>query len=116
MMTLPNSKLCAAAVLTCLTISQVGASDDSVKITQKGKQFSEKQVALKTGQDIVFVNDDNVAHNVYTIVNGKKRDLGLQKPKEEGTIAFDAPGTYRVRCAIHPKMKLVVKVTEGEDN
>ncbi|MEX0298381.1 MAG: cupredoxin domain-containing protein [Kordiimonas sp.] len=115
-MTLSGFKLCATAVLACITFSQTGQADDSVKITQKGKQFSEKKVAIKTGQDIVFVNDDNVAHNVYTIVNGKKRDLGLQKPTEEGSIAFDAPGTYRVRCAIHPKMKLVVKVTDGEGN
>ena len=96
--------LCAA-ILATATLAQ-----DSMRITQKGKQFSEKSVSLSPGQQIVFVNDDNVAHNVYTIVKGKKQDLGLQKPGEEDAIAFDAAGTYRVRCAIHPKMKMLVKV------
>lgn len=85
-------------------------AQDAVRISQKGKQFSEKQLSLKSGQSVVFVNDDSVAHNVYTIVKGKKQDLGLQKPSEEGSIAFDSAGTYRVRCAIHPKMKMVIKV------
>lgn len=85
-------------------------AQDAVRISQKGKQFSEKQLSLQSGQSVVFVNDDTVAHNVYTIVKGKKQDLGLQKPTEEGSIAFDSAGTYRVRCAIHPKMKMIIKV------
>lgn len=93
-----------------LTGLTAASAQDSVRITQQGKQFSEKQITLAAGQTVVFVNDDNVAHNVYTIVKGKKEDLGLQKPSEEGSITFDAAGTYRVRCAIHPKMKMMVKV------
>lgn len=105
-----------ATTLTAIALTGFAAgsavAEDEVKITQKGKKFSEKQITLKPGQKVTFVNDDSVAHNVYTIVNGKKKDLGLQKPSEEGSIAFDAAGTYRVRCAIHPRMKLVVKVEE----
>lgn len=99
-------------VLAGLALVSVAAASaqDPVRITQQGKQFSEKQVTLAAGQSVVFVNDDSVAHNVYTIVKGKKQDLGLQKPSEEGSITFDAAGTYRVRCAIHPKMKMLVKV------
>lgn len=95
-----------------MLITSVGAASalDPVLVTQQGKAFSEKQVSLAPGQAIVFINDDDVAHNVYTIINGKKEDLGLQKPAEEDTITFEIPGTYRVRCAIHPKMKMMVKV------
>ena len=35
-------------------------------ITQKGKQFSETNVAIKKGDTLVFLNDDNVAHNIYS--------------------------------------------------
>lgn len=102
-----NATICLGLLVACTTPS---FSQDNVKITQKGKQFSEKQLSLKAGQSVLFVNDDNVAHNVYTIIKGKKQDLGLQKPNEENSIAFEQSGTYRVRCAIHPKMKMVVKV------
>lgn len=108
-MTSKHTRLFGFGLCVALAASAVTAQD-AVRITQKGKQFSEANVDLTPGQKVVFVNDDNVAHNVYAIVKGKKQDLGLQKPNEEGSIAFDAPGTYRVRCAIHPKMKMVVKV------
>lgn len=101
----------AGALCCAFTIS--ATAEDAVKITQKGKQFSQDQVTLTPGQEILFVNDDTVPHNVYAVVNGKKQDLGLQKPLEEDVIAFEKAGVYRVRCAIHPKMKLVVTV-EGE--
>lgn len=100
--------LCALA--STIVISGVAFAADPVRVTQQGKQFSEKNLSLVAGQEIIFINDDTVAHNVYTIVKGQKRDLGLQKSGEEDSITFDASGTYRVRCAIHPKMKMVVKV------
>jgi len=104
--------ICAGMVALSASIvtSGVALAADPVRVTQQGKQFSEKNVNLSAGQEIIFVNNDTVAHNVYTIVQGKKRDLGLQKSGEEDSITFDAAGTYRVRCAIHPKMKMVVKV------
>lgn len=108
-MTFKHTPLFGLGLCMALTVGAATA-ENAVRITQKGKQFSEANVSLTPGQEILFVNDDNVAHNVYAIVKGKKQDLGLQKPNEEGSIAFEAPGTYRVRCAIHPKMKMVVKV------
>ncbi len=104
--------ICAGLLALTSSIAVSGATfaADPVRVTQQGKQFSEKNLNLVAGQEIIFINDDKVAHNVYTIVKGKKRDLGLQKSGEEDSITFDAAGTYRVRCAIHPKMKMVVKV------
>lgn len=104
--------ICASvfALTASIVASGVTLAADPVRVTQQGKQFSDKNLSLSAGQEIIFVNDDTVAHNVYTIVKGKKRDLGLQKSGEEDSITFDSAGTYRVRCAIHPKMKMVVKV------
>ena len=93
-----------------IAILHTSALAQDVEIKQKGKKFSEKEVSIKAGQTITFVNDDNVAHNVYTIINGEKVDLGLQRVGEKGDITYDEKNTYRVRCAIHPRMKLVVKV------
>lgn len=101
----------AFGVAASLLIGGTAFAQD-IRVTQSGKKFSEAEVNIAPGQKVVFVNDDSVAHNVYTIVKGKKLDLGLQKPSEEGEISFDQAGTYRVRCAIHPRMKMVVKVEE----
>ena len=88
----------------------VAVSAQQVTVTQKGKEFSEKSVTVKVGEEITFINDDSVAHNVYSRVGTQKTDLGLQKPGAEGVLSFDKAGKYRVRCAIHPKMKMTVVV------
>lgn len=95
--------------ITAVTLFGLPVSADQT-VYQKGKVFSEKAVTVKTGEKVLFVNDDAVAHNVYANIKGTKLDLGLQKPGEKGEISFDKPGRYRVRCAIHPKMKLTVTV------
>lgn len=94
-------------ILIFSTLSTIAA--DKV-ITQANKAFSESKVTIKAGDKILFKNDDNVAHNVYTSVAGEKIDLGLQRPGDSGEMSFDEKGNHRVRCAIHPRMKLTVTV------
>lgn len=107
-MTPKYTRTCALS-LGLVTLISINAYADTT-VYQKGKVFSEENVTLKTGEKLLFVNDDSVSHNVYANIKGKKEDLGLQKPGEEGALTFDEPGKYRVRCAIHPKMKLTVAV------
>ena len=45
-------------------ISTGFAADRSIR--QKGKVFSESEVSLKKGETLIFVNDDNIAHNVLS--------------------------------------------------
>jgi len=81
-------------------------------ISQKGKVFSKAEVALKKGDTLVFVNDDNVAHNIYSTSPGNDFNLGSQGPGKSVSVTFDKPGDIDVLCAIHPLMKMKVKVTE----
>ena len=83
---------------------------DPVVVTQKGKAFSAKQVTLKVGDAISFVNDDDITHNVYSRSRGHKFDIGAQRPGTAISHQFTAPGKVKVRCAIHPRMKLTVNV------
>jgi len=83
---------------------------DEIVVNQKGKAFSEKQITLKAGDTISFVNDDDITHNVYSRSKGHRFDIGAQRP---GTVVghqFTEPGKVKVRCAIHPRMKLTVNV------
>jgi len=81
-------------------------------ITQKGKVFSETNVALKKGDTLVFVNDDNVAHNIYSQSPSNEFNLGSVLPGHSVPVTFDKSGDVDILCAIHPLMKMKVKVAD----
>ena len=95
-----------------LLVAASGARAEEIVVGQKGKAFSQAEITLKKGDTIVFVNDDTVTHNVFSRSDGFKFNLALQKPGEQKTIVFDKAGVASIRCAIHPKMDLTVKVEE----
>ncbi|HKA81302.1 MAG TPA: plastocyanin/azurin family copper-binding protein [Xanthobacteraceae bacterium] len=81
-------------------------------ISQKGKVFSETAVQLKKGDTLVFLNDDNVVHNVLSTTPGNVFNLGSITPGHSTPVTFDKTGDVQVLCAIHPSMKMSVKVTD----
>jgi plastocyanin len=80
-------------------------------IGEKGKVFSKEEITIKSGDTIVFINDDNVAHNVMSNEPNNKFNVGLVKPGGSTPVTFKSAGDVPVICAIHPSMKLLVKVT-----
>jgi plastocyanin len=80
-------------------------------IGEKGKVFSKSEITIKAGDTIVFLNDDNVAHNVMSNEQNNKFNVGLVKPGGSTPVTFKTAGDVPVICAIHPSMKLLVKVT-----
>jgi plastocyanin len=95
-----------------VAIGAVWAAGAAVTITQKGKVFSESTVTIKAGQSVRFVNDDTVTHNVFAKGENFSFNLKKQAPGTESTVVFPEEGTYECRCAIHPNMKLEVKVVK----
>jgi plastocyanin len=81
-------------------------------ITQKGKKFSETDVSIKKGDTLVFVNDDNVAHNIYSQSASNEFNLGSVTPGHSVPVTFDKTGDVDILCAIHPLMKMKVKVAD----
>jgi plastocyanin len=80
-------------------------------IEQSGQQFSEKAITLSTGDVVTYANHDDVTHNINVINdNDDATDLGLQKPGQTLTYKFDKAGRFKVRCSIHPSMKMTVNV------
>lgn len=79
-----------------------------VEVHQKGQRFLPAELTVPRGGTLVFVNDDDVAHNAYS--KEGKFTLDVQQPGERSPVTLDVPGTYEVKCAIHPGMKLKVKV------
>lgn len=81
-------------------------------ITEKGKVFSQTEIAVKVGDTVNFVNDDNVAHNVMSESPQSKFNLGLLKPGSSTPVTFNTAGDILIICAIHPSMKMHVKVAQ----
>ena len=103
-----GSIVVATLVLLLLAVS-VRAAITTVE--QSGQQFSEKSLSLAVGDGIMFANHDDVTHNINVINDDDDAaDLGLQKPGENLTYKFDKAGRFKVRCSIHPSMKMSVNV------
>lgn len=89
-----------------------GAFAASKSVYQSGRMFSEKEIVLKRGDTLTFVNDDTVPHNIYSPTPQNVFDLGSQAPGAATDMKFTEVGELEVMCAIHPRMKMRVKVVE----
>jgi plastocyanin len=102
-----------AIIVTALALPALGLSVRAATSTidQVGQRFSEKSIALKRGDAVVFANRDDVTHNITVLDDDDGSvDLGLQKPGQDLAEEFDKAGRFRVRCTIHPSMKMTVNV------
>lgn len=99
--------LTASALLLVMALPSQAAE---VTVIQKDKAFAEKEITVKAGDTINFVNEDTITHNVYSRSKGNKFDVGAQRPGTTVTQSFAQAGKAKVRCAIHPKMKMTVHV------
>lgn len=81
-------------------------------IHQKGRVFSETAVTVKKGEAVTFVNDDNIAHNIFSQGPVQEFNLGTQAPGTSTPVTFSKAGEVTVLCAIHPRMKMVVTVAD----
>ena len=102
----------AVAVAFLLGAGIAVQAAQAITVIQRGLQFNVTSLALAKDDRIVFTNEDDVIHNIHVFGpdNDENTDLGLQKPRATLSYKFDKPGTYRVRCNIHPSMRLTVTV------
>src|SRR5262245_55780704 len=101
----------AVCLLACAALAAPAAAEE-YDVSQKGKVFAPGEIQIKVGDTIVFHNDDQITHNIFSRSENAEFNLKMQPPGEDLAHTFDKPGTAVVRCAIHPKMKLVVQVAE----
>ena len=79
-------------------------------IGQKGRLFRPGAIKVKTGDTVVFKNDDTVTHHIYSSTKGHEFDLETTRPGQDVRRTFSAAGRVDVRCGLHPGMRLVVTV------
>jgi plastocyanin len=108
-----SSRLAAAAAIAFLSGIIVAAeAATTLTVGQHGLVFTQNAASLARGDRIIFTNEDDVIHNIniFGPGNDESTDLGLQKPDATLTYRFDKAGAYRVRCNIHPSVRMAVTV------
>lgn len=83
----------------------------TVGVSQKNRMFQPGVLVLERGDLVEIVNDDGpLLHHAYVATPEFSFDSGEQLPGNHTEVRFTVPGTFTVRCAIHPKMHLYVTV------
>jgi plastocyanin len=85
---------------------------NTVPVSMQGLRFHPTAVSVKTGQTVVWTNDDSVDHNVTATSGGTFHSLAFG---HGGTYRFVAKraGTVKYVCTLHPGMVGSIKVTSG---
>jgi plastocyanin len=77
-------------------------------LAQKDKMFHPHLLVVPVGSSIDFPNLDPFFHNVFSLFNGKRFDLGLYEGHSHRAVRFDREGVSYIFCNIHPDMGAVV--------
>jgi plastocyanin len=101
-----------AVVVAVFVVSLAGvvAARGLYTISQKDKKFSVAAMTITPGESVVFRNEDDITHNVFSSTKGHEFNLSAQKPGTSIEQAFATEGVSEVRCAFHPTMKLTITV------
>src|SRR6201996_2282689 len=90
------------------TISPSPVSQPVYRLVQKHKMFTPHLLVVATGTSVQFPNEDPFFHNVFSLFNGKRFDLGLYESGTKRSVRFDREGVSYIFCNIHPEMGAVI--------
>ncbi|MFN7944248.1 MAG: hypothetical protein U0Z53_02630 [Blastocatellia bacterium] len=82
------------------------------KIIQTGKRFIPHVLVVERGTEVDFPNLDPFFHNVFSLFDGKRFDLGLYASGETRPVLFNRVGISFIFCNIHPQMSAIVVAVE----
>jgi plastocyanin len=80
----------------------------SPQLAQKNKTFEPHMLVVQVGSKVEFPNKDPFFHNVFSLFNGKRFDLGLYEAGSSNSARFDRAGISYLFCNIHPEMSAIV--------
>jgi plastocyanin len=78
------------------------------QLVQKNKSFQPSLLVIPVGGKVEFPNHDPFFHNVFSLFEGKRFDLGLYESGTTRFVQFDKPGVSFIFCNIHAQMSAVV--------
>lgn len=78
------------------------------QLVQKNKSFQPSLLVIPVGGKVEFPNHDPFFHNVFSLFEGKRFDLGLYESGTTRFVQFDKPGISYIFCNIHAEMSAVI--------
>jgi plastocyanin len=88
--------------------AELPAKPGVYQMVQKNKEFHPHVLAVPVGTAVLFPNEDPFFHNVFSLYQGKRFDLGLYEAGSTRKVVFDKPGVSFIFCNIHPDMNAYV--------
>jgi plastocyanin len=82
------------------------------ELIQRNKSFEPHVIVVQVGTVVLFPNKDPLFHNIFSMYDGKRFDLGLYEAGTTRSVRFDRPGVSYLFCNIHAEMSAVVVVVE----
>jgi hypothetical protein len=77
-------------------------------LLQKNRTFLPHLQVVPVGSAVAFPNADPFFHNVFSLFDGKRFDLGLYEAGSSKSVTFSRKGVSYIFCNIHPEMSAVV--------
>jgi hypothetical protein len=77
-------------------------------LLQKNKMFTPHLLVVPVGSSVAFPNADPFFHNVFSLFDGKRFDLGLYEAGSTRSVLFSRVGVSYIFCNIHSEMSAVV--------
>jgi plastocyanin len=78
------------------------------RLVQHNKTFEPRVLVVPVGAIVAFPNRDPFFHNVFSLFDGKRFDLGLYEAGSSRDVRFNKPGISYIFCNIHPEMSAVI--------
>jgi plastocyanin len=81
-------------------------------LVQHNKSFEPHVLVVEVDTVVEFPNKDPFFHNIFSLFDGKRFDLGLYEAGSTRSVRFDRPGVSYLFCNIHAEMSAVVVAVE----
>jgi plastocyanin len=75
---------------------------------QKNKMFMPSLLVVPVGSSVAFPNADPFYHNVFSLFDGRRFDLGLYEAGSTRSVLFSREGVSYIFCNIHSEMSAVI--------
>jgi hypothetical protein len=77
-------------------------------LLQKNRMFTPHLLVIPVGSVVQFPNADPFFHNVFSLFDGRRFDLGLYEAGSTKAVTFSREGVSYIFCNIHPEMSAVI--------
>jgi len=86
----------------------LSAAPRTFTMAQHDKMFLPSLLVVPVGSVVSFPNRDPFFHNVFSLFNGQRFDLGLYQAGQSRDVTFVRPGASYIFCNIHPEMAATI--------